>query len=276
MPRILTGLLRPLWYPPARHLYKVITDAGYRRHLLLTARIGGKPRFEPGATKVFGWDLAFPDAASFLSAYTEIFGEQIYAFEAASPAPRILDLGANIGLSVLYFKQRYPRAEVTAYEADPRIYDYLVRNVYGNGFTDVRLVNKAVWDSAAVLGFSADGADGGRVVPRGGGDQVSVEAVDIREILASGRYDFLKMDIEGAEERVIPACRGHLEHVERVFVEYHSVAREEQSLGRIISELTGAGFRIHVHHVHAVPSPLLKVQPDAGFDLQLNIFAWKA
>lgn len=272
---MLSSLVRPLWRPAARHLYKLIADAGYREHQLLLARLGGRPRFEPCSAKVSGWALSLPDAASFLSAYQEIFVEQIYAFAAASPAPRILDLGANIGLSVLYFKRLYPRAAITAYEADPSVFRYLERNVHGNGFGDVRLVNKAVWDESTVIRFAAEGADGGRVAHDGDADPIFVAAIDIREILRGADYDFLKMDIEGAEERVLPAARGSLAGFKQVFVEYHSPAGRRQRLDLIIGELAHAGFRVHIHSVTPSPSPFARVRVNAGFDMQLNIFAWR-
>jgi len=270
------GLIKPFWYYTARHLFKLLTDAGYRNYHLLASRLGRRPRFEPCTAEVFGWNLSLPDAASFLSAYKEIFVEHLYAFKSATPAPRILDLGANIGLSVLFFKQLYPNAEITAYEADPLIFRHLVRNVHGNGFSDVCLMNKAVWDQNTTIRFSSEGGDGGRAALGEDNNLISVEAVDIREILGCGNYDFLKMDIEGAEERVFPACRDYLDSFRHVFVEYHSVSGHKQCLDRIIGVLAEAGFRIHVHSIINSPSPFMELRTNSGFDLQLNIFGWRA
>lgn len=41
-----------------------------------------------------------------------------------SEAPRIIDGGANIGLSVIYFKQLFPRSRTTAFEPDAKILAY--------------------------------------------------------------------------------------------------------------------------------------------------------
>lgn len=270
------GILKPLYYLSAEHLYKLVTDAEYRRYHLLALRLANRPRFESFNAKVSGWNLSLPDAASFLSAYKEIFVEDIYAFKSATSAPRILDLGANIGLSVLYFKQLYPNAEITAYEADPSIFRHLERNVHGNGFSDVCLMNKAVWDQNTTIMFNSEGADGGRVALGEDNNLISVEAVDIREILSRGNYDFLKMDIEGAEERVFPACRDYLDSFRHVFVEYHSVTGHKQCLDRIIGVLAEAGFRIHIHSIFSSPSPFVELRTNSGFDLQLNIFGWRA
>src|SRR5688572_3562695 len=43
-----------------------------------------------------------------LHTYKELFEDEIYRFTAAHSSPLIIDCGANIGLSILYFKQLYP------------------------------------------------------------------------------------------------------------------------------------------------------------------------
>lgn len=271
----IAGLTTPLFYEPLRHVYRFFTNQAYRNYTLLYSRLAKRPRFTPCRARVHGSELSIPDAASFLSAYHEIFVEDIYAFPFDGEAPRILDLGANIGLSVLYFKRLYPKASITALEADPAIYAHLEKNVRGNGYADVKLVNKAVWYETTTLRFRAEGADGGRAALPGDLHLIDVAAVDVRDILRGERFDFLKMDIEGAEETVLPACREFLPEIGRVFVEYHSKAGQPQGLAAILGTLADTGFRVHVHSVHPSPSPFMKVRESAGFDMQLNIFAWR-
>lgn len=271
----ITGILKPLIYSPAKHIYNILFNKNYRTLSLLGARLGNVRRFTDCVVKMDDWSLSLPDSASFLSAYQEIFVEQIYAFQFGGPAPKILDLGANIGLSVLYFKQLYPQADITAFEADPRIFDYLKKNIHGNGFSDVKLINKAAWHENVTLQFRSEGADGGRAALAGDGNLVSVEAIDIGEFLHDRQFDFLKMDIEGAEEYVFPACKDYLAGFRFVFVEFHSKAGQKQCLDRIISILAEAGFRIHIHSLTYSRSPFMHVEVNAGFDQQLNIFGWR-
>lgn len=269
------GLFKPLVYEPARHLTRLATDRAYRAHSVLASRFASTPRFSPCRARLYGWDLAIPDAASFLSAHREIFVERIYAFPFAGGAPRILDLGANIGLSALFFKQLYPQAAITALEADPDIFRYLEQNVHGNGFRDVELVNRAAWCEEGTVSFHHEGADGGFVAPAGAEDARRVEAVDVAVLLRQRQFDFLKMDIEGAEEFVLPACVDSLANVGRIFVEYHSRPGRRQCLHELLEVLGRTGHRIHIHSLHPAPSPFTEPDVRAGFDMQLNIFAWK-
>lgn len=271
----MSGLIRPFWFEPVRHCYRLMSDKNYRALCLLEARLGRMPRFSPGRVRMNGMEIRFPDAASFLSTYREIFVKGIYAFPFSGEAPVILDLGANIGLSVIYFKMLYPGAKVIAYEADPQIFSYLETNVHGNGFMDVELINRAAWHENGTLRFSPEGADGGRVTQDYTGKQIEVQAVDIAEVLRTHHFDLLKMDIEGAEELVLPACREGLADIPFIFVEYHSRIGQCQRLDHIFKVLVDAGYRVHLQSLAPARSPFLGVPEQGGFDLQLNIFGWR-
>jgi len=272
---LLDGLILPGIVAPLKHVGRLVTERKYRDYCFMASRMGSLPRRQPGVVRVMGRELAIPDAASFLSAYREIFVEESYRFNFPGPAPRILDLGANIGLSVLYFKHLYPDAEIRAYEADPAIFDYLKRNCDVFGCTGVELVQGAVWHEDGILDFNADGADGGRVSRSDAHEIIKIPSYDIKTILKSASFDVLKIDIEGAEQLVVPACRGLLKNVRYLFLEYHSEPGSRQQLHTILEILAESGFRYYLESVHQTPSPLVLLPVYEGFDMQLNIVAWR-
>jgi FkbM family methyltransferase len=269
------GLFAPFLREPAIHLYKLFADEHYRTYSRLASQLGRVPRRTECRVRVHGWDLLVPDAASFLSTWHELFVKGAYSFAHPGTAPRILDLGANIGLSVLFFKRMHPDAAIVAFEADPAVFGYLKTNVHGNGFNDVELVPAAAWTENTRLRFLPDGADGGRLVRGKEERAIEVEAIDLAAFVKGREFDFLKMDIEGAEAAVLPSCRGLLSRVKRVFVEYHSRAGEKQALAQTLSVLAEEGFRLHIHGASGSPAPFLDLRTEAGFDLLLNIFAWR-
>ena len=266
---------KPIFYEPAKHLYKLLSDSEYLLWCMQDAKLGHVDRFKECKTKIHGGDILLPDSASFLSAYKEIFVNKVYEFNSSSAQPRILDLGANIGLSILFFKRIYPKAIITAFEADPHIFSYLEHNVYGNGFKDVVLSNKAVWNENCVLKFHAEGADGGRVAEAGDEKIVEIEAIDIRNVLEKQQFDFLKMDIEGAEEIVFPACKKYLSGLNYIFLEYHSKPGQKQCLAEILGLMAKNGFRVDIQNLKFSKTPFTERKTASGFDLQLNIFGWK-
>jgi hypothetical protein len=126
------------------------------------------------------------------------------------------------------------------------------------------------------LTFRAEGADGGRISEDHKEKGGPVPAIDVRDLLDNdGPFDFIKMDIEGAEARVLPACRGHLVQTKNIFCEYHSAEGEDQALAEILSVLYDEGFRVHIQPINISKQPFLNRLNCAGFDMQLNIFAWK-
>ncbi len=244
-------------------------------HYVLGLKYGKIPRFVPhDSLKLGKYTLSVPDVPSVLYSYRELFRGNIYHFPAKGGAPVVVDLGANVGLSVIYTKSVYPDAEIYAYEADPKIYGYLCGNLKRNGITDVRTFNAAVWNSDGVIHFASEGADGGAVDKNG----IEVKSTDILSILgAHEKIDFLKMDVEGAENTILPRMDGHLSNVDCFFLEYHSAASEQQKLGGILDILARNGFRYRLFNLEEIPeAPFLSGYRNGRFDLQMNIFAVRA
>jgi hypothetical protein len=74
----------------------------------------------------------------------EIFEGGEYWFASDKSDPTILDCGSHIGLSVAWFKRRFPKARIISFEPDPENFRLLQTNVAVNGFEGVELLNLAV------------------------------------------------------------------------------------------------------------------------------------
>jgi FkbM family methyltransferase len=239
------------------------------------ARIRAVPRYTPLVSDLWGFPLRIVDSASFYACFTDIFTNGIYAIDAETDEPCIIDAGANIGVGIIYFKQRFPSSRILAFEADPRIHAVLEHNVRAGGFDGVELINKALWTSEDGICFCPEGADGGRIarsVNETIDARIRIPTVRLRTFL-DRPVDFLKVDIEGAEVEVLTDCGDSLRVVKNLFVEYHSFEAEEQQLDVLLSLLRRQGFRVYVQSVSCPPRPFLSVTSNLGMDLQLNIFA---
>ena len=128
----------------------------YRQWYWWSYRYRFRKRYCETGLSVDGHVLKIADTASCLYTWKEIFVDEIYRFSCSAPIPVILDLGANIGLSVLYFKRLFPACRIYAYEPDPYIFEILQRNVTEFHLTDVTLVNEAVAEFSGELGFKSD------------------------------------------------------------------------------------------------------------------------
>ncbi len=234
------------------------------------------PRFQPVEFKFFSKKLKIIDSASFLFQYGEIFTSEIYKFKARNQHPYIIDCGANIGLSIIYFKKLYPQATIIAFEPDPMVFSVLSYNIRSFGFSDVTLINKALWDKATALPFFSEGSDGGRVAVQGDNKQlVRVKTERLNKYLRKP-IDFLKIDIEGAETRVLQDCQEQLANVRNLFVEYHSFVKTTQTLDALLAILRTCSFRYYVSHIGTTsPHPFIQKSVWVGMDNQLNIYATK-
>ena len=272
----MNGLVKPLFFNPLKHVYKLLNEPNYLSYNKFLSQLSHHERYHECQVRVNGHNLLIPDAASFVAAYKEIFLNRIYKFKAKSTKPKILDLGANVGLSIIFFKELYPDAKIVALEADPKIFTYLENNIHERKYNRVKLINKAVWHENSLLHFASEGADSGQVSSSlHDRDTVEVEAIDIAELLSDEQFDFIKMDIEGAEEFVIPRCQGLLNSVRHFFIEYHSKVGHKQNLDRILNFLSQEGFRFYMDNPCQQTSPFLGLNSYIGFDFQINIYAWR-
>ena len=85
---------------------------------------------------------------------------------------------------------------------------------------------------------------------------------------------FLKMDIEGAELKVLLDCKDQLHKIKYLFVEYHSWVSSQQELNVLLDLLTQCGFRYYIHSIGEVlKQPFVDRTFSNGMDVQLDIHA---
>ncbi len=223
--------------------------AAYSRLKLEEVRAARRDRGATRRTTVLGMPVVFFDYYWLVEMYEEIFLRKQYDFTSDDPAPTIVDCGSNIGLAVLYFKRRFPRATVLAFEPDPTTFDVLTANVRENDLRGVRLLNQAVYDGREELELYGDqGTPGSPQAStrseRIGGATTRVPATRLSDHI-SGAVDFLKLDVEGAERVVIEDLEraGKLASIKRMAIEYHHhLDLDEDALAAMLSALERGGF----------------------------------
>lgn len=235
-----------------------------------------RKRFTPYTTTFRGNTLHVHDHASFRLGKKELFREEVYKFISQNSTPFIIDCGSNIGMSILYFKTLYPEAKIIGFEADPSIFSFLEKNIRSYNLKDVTVLNRAVWDADdETLSFLAEGGAGGRLQERSAQfNYIDVKTTRLKNYLVE-EIDFLKIDIEGAEHKVIADCADELRFVKNLFIEYHSMENRAQNLHLILEIISKAGFRYHIKEAYITPFPFVERRLNVGMDLQLNIFCYR-
>jgi FkbM family methyltransferase len=269
------GLIKPLWFEPIKHLYRFITEDAYRALCIYALMYGNKERYRNFEIHYKKWKIKIPDSISFLHSFQEIFVRKLYEFQSTYDCPIIMDLGANIGLSVLFFKSNYPNSTIIALEPDPLIFKYLEENIKNNGYSDIVLLQKAAWTKDEKIRFFQEGSDGGRISIDTTENAITVDAIKLGALIEKYKPVFLKMDIEGAEAEVLIDCKNNLGGIKWLFVEYHSRINSTQNLDIILEILKKSGFRVHLSPTFSSPAPFMKIMTQCDYDMQINIFAWR-
>lgn len=213
----------------------------------------------------------------FLHTYQDIFVNEIYKFKSATDKPVIIDCGANIGLSVLYFKLRYPHASIEAFEPDVSNFEILSQNCNENRLSDVHLNKAAVWTLNGTISFSASESEASHITEENTSGDTPVAAVRLAEILQRHEIThFLKMDIEGAEWNVVTDIANELKYVENFFLEYHGKSWETYKLNDIMGILKSSGFSVYIKNAaDNLQHPFVEKTTATLYDVQLNIFCYR-
>ena len=218
--------------------------------------------------------IYFLNPIEFLITFREIFREEIYNAP-LGPKPFIIDCGANIGISTLYFTHQFPDAEVIAFEPDDTNFAMLQKNVRSWQLNNVKCCKQAVWIENTTLNFSNNADMGSKIESGSSSNTIQVEAIRLKDILTK-KVDFLKIDIEGAEFDVLLDIKDHLHFVHNMFFEYHGTFQQQQHLNDIFQILTDAGFTYYIKEAASVyDSPFIPATSHKTYDVQLNIFCFR-
>lgn len=196
-----------------------------------------------------GFSIKHPDLLTVDQLYYEIFVRQFYFFRTDSEAPAVLDCGANVGVAAMYFKWLYPRSRVQCFEPDGPTFALLQRNIADNRLIDVVAHRCALWDESGEVDFFSDPARPGALSMSTDpsyitGHSARVPACRLSDFI-SKPIDFLKLDIEGAEHRVLCdlVASGKISLIRRMVVEYHHRMGEQKGrLADFLKALEVSGF----------------------------------
>jgi FkbM family methyltransferase len=175
-----------------------------------------------------------------IDVFKQIFGGREYrCLDDVHEAKLIIDCGANVGYSTVYFLTRYPNATVIAVEPDPENFALLQANIAPYG-QRCRAICSGVWSSNAGLVISeapfGDGREWARTVREvRPGEAPMMKAVDIGGLLEESgepRISILKIDIEGSEAEVFASNhRQWLDRVDNLVIELHGARCKEIFMG---------------------------------------------
>lgn len=165
--------------------------------------------------------------SSDLRTLSSVFKRKQYSLPLRRKPEVIVDAGANIGLSAIYFARRFPSARIFAIEPAPANFKLLVRNV--RAYPNITPIRAALWKADTSIRVSPDPANGRgydayHALRRGDAEGMTVPARTLSSLMDEyglSRIDLLKVDIEGSEREMFQNPSAWIGHVETIVLEEH-------------------------------------------------------
>lgn len=191
------------------------------------------------------------DESSDIKVFRQICVEREYDLHFDFPITRIIDGGANCGFTSLFYRKKYPDADIVSIEPEPSNVEAFRKNVgqldritfYPNALhgrkCQVKIDNP---DCKSQWAFkTAECSE----------EESSIETVTIPEIMHAkgwGYIDILKVDIEGGEIELF--SEGDLEWIQRInviIIEFHDRIRKgtAQAFFKSLSAMDAYDFETH-------------------------------
>ncbi|MCH7951795.1 FkbM family methyltransferase [Patescibacteria group bacterium] len=213
---------------------------------------------------IFGFKISFTNIREFLIIFKAIFLRKEYSFYSQKDEPFVIDCGSHIGLSILFFKKKYPKARMVGFEPNPVTFKILERNVEQNNLIGVELKNAAVTGKDGTVNLIAntkankiwrrrgsnwswsDFVEGSKRYDPGIHRKVKVPSLRLSSFI-NREVDFLKLDIEGSEGKVIEEIKGKLHLIREITMEFHgNSANKSNKLENILTTLRGNAFTYQI------------------------------
>ena len=186
--------------------------------------------------------------------FVEIFVLKEYLFSSQISNPIIIDCGSNIGMSILFFKNKFPESTIIGIEANPNAFTLLQKNIKVNNLQNIELYNIALSSHTGELSFFIDENLGSLTASqnqsRGGKSEHVVKAEKLSKIIQKfSSIDLIKMDIEGSEIEVISDLfiSNTLNIANEYIIEYHhNIETDKSKLSDFLAKFEQNGFNYNI------------------------------
>lgn len=168
------------------------------------------------------------------------------------PGDVIFDVGANFGYySIVLSASLNKQCEVHAFEPNQPTYDRLLRNIELNELTEIIVTHRLGLSDVAGTGHIIERADNSGAatieITQEGGNADLITLDDFCRDRKIARMDFMKIDIEGFEERMLLGGRDIIKKLKPVMlIELNppTLARANSSVERVSDLLHQFGYEL--------------------------------
>ena len=157
------------------------------------------------------------------------------------PGDRVLEIGCGIGLVSLVATKVCGEGNVFSYEANPAMEEIIRDNYRLNGWEPNLFMKAITADGRRLTFFQQDNVLSSSLIDRKmAGREISIESVAINDAIARHHPTAIVMDVEGAEEEILPVA--DLSGVRALVLELHPHIIGEERVAELVKGLEGQGF----------------------------------
>lgn len=135
--------------------------------------------------------------------FNQVYLDLEYDIELGYQPQFIVDAGANIGLTSLFYSHKYPSAKILSLEPEEDNFKMLKINTDKN--KNVAILKKALWNTSESIFLNHNTSNDSHQVSNKGEETNKIDTVTIDDIISLysiDRIDILKIDVEGAEKEI--------------------------------------------------------------------------
>lgn len=158
-----------------------------------------------------------------------------------APTDRVLEIGCGIGFVSLVATSICGEGNVASFEANPEMEAVIRRNFTLNGWTPNLTMSAVTADGRDIQFHRQENVLSSSIFDRDlGAEEISVRSVSINDALKVSQANTLIMDVEGAEEEILPAA--DLSNVKTAIIELHPHIIGADKVADLVALLEGQGL----------------------------------
>jgi len=220
-------------------IYQKILDKIYKERALnnrFIAKMGRKlhSSIKPEYVKKFGYKL-FLDPDDQLMLSVKEYPIHPILKKIIKTGDAVIDVGANIGVLTLYFRQLIgDTGKLYSFEPDPISFSILEKNIVQNSLKNIIIENKAVSNKNGSIGFEVSEYITGGRIKENDNDVLKVECVTLDSYFSkkSIKIDFVKIDTERFDWTVLEGMKNMIKSNPeiKIMIEFHSRLLNESGI----------------------------------------------
>jgi FkbM family methyltransferase len=159
------------------------------------------------------------------------------------PGDRVLEIGCGIGLVSILAARVCGEGHVFSYEANPEMEPVIQANYALNGLQPILTMQAVTADGRDLTFHRQDNVLSSSIYDRGiGAQEITIPSTAIDDALAAAQAKVVIMDVEGAEEELLPAA--DLTGVQTMSIEMHPHIIGEDRVCDLSDGLVAQGFEL--------------------------------